>query len=296
MDAMKTGALITAARKERNLTQKDLAQALHVSAQAVSKWECGKSFPDVSMLEPLSRELGLTVSELLAGERDAPPREELVRDFLRMSLGQLGGKVRTWRGLFALTAGALVLLAAWQGFAWLRDNCLPQTQTILTSRQPTDTEALAASLGSGGDLAFYDITYADGTSSAALSLELWEQGQQTGEWPIGGISQGDWPRRETMALVLDAEPSGTVSCGAALGGVRFERTVEGIPYLKCGFGSNVLTERTAADRENGVVLACWYLDPTLQGRWHTAPCLGAVEGPVETDQAYLLLRIRYEYG
>ena len=43
MDAQKTGRLITQARKEKGLTQKELAQALHVSAQAVSKWERGVS-------------------------------------------------------------------------------------------------------------------------------------------------------------------------------------------------------------------------------------------------------------
>lgn len=79
MELEKTGALMAQARKERGLTQKELAQSLHVSTQAVSKWERGLSFPDVPLLESLSRRLGLTVSELLSGERNAPPREELVR-------------------------------------------------------------------------------------------------------------------------------------------------------------------------------------------------------------------------
>ena len=44
MDAHKTGELIAQARRERGLTQKELSQALHVSAQAVSKWEWGPEF------------------------------------------------------------------------------------------------------------------------------------------------------------------------------------------------------------------------------------------------------------
>ena len=73
MDSKKTGALIAEARKEKNMTQRELASALHVSDRAVSKWERGVGFPDVSLLEPLADALGLTVTELLHGEKyDAP--------------------------------------------------------------------------------------------------------------------------------------------------------------------------------------------------------------------------------
>ena len=69
MDKAKTGALISAARKEKNLTQRELAAALHVSDRAVSKWERGAGFPDISLLEPLADALGLGVLDLLRGER-----------------------------------------------------------------------------------------------------------------------------------------------------------------------------------------------------------------------------------
>ena len=69
MDKAKTGALIAAARKEKNMTQKELAAALHVSDRAVSKWERGAGFPDISLLEPLADALGLSVLDLLRGER-----------------------------------------------------------------------------------------------------------------------------------------------------------------------------------------------------------------------------------
>ena len=58
MDREKTGALIASARKERGLTQKELAAQLHVSDRAVSTWERGAGFPDVSVLEPLADALG----------------------------------------------------------------------------------------------------------------------------------------------------------------------------------------------------------------------------------------------
>lgn len=65
MEYEKTGKFIQELRKERNLTQKALSDILGVTDQAVSKWERGKSFPDVSMLKPLGEALGVSVSELL---------------------------------------------------------------------------------------------------------------------------------------------------------------------------------------------------------------------------------------
>ncbi len=80
MDKEKTGQLITTLRKEKGLTQKQLADALNVTDKAVSKWERGLSFPDISMLEPISELLDISITELLAGERqdknDTLTREE----------------------------------------------------------------------------------------------------------------------------------------------------------------------------------------------------------------------------
>ena len=69
MDYEKTGRLIQELRKEKEMTQMSLADKLGVTDRAVSKWERGKSFPDVSMLRPLAEVLGVSVSELLDGER-----------------------------------------------------------------------------------------------------------------------------------------------------------------------------------------------------------------------------------
>ncbi len=80
MDKEKTGQLITRLRKEKGLTQKQLADALNVTDKAVSKWERGLSFPDISMLEPISELLDISIMEILAGERqdknDTLTREE----------------------------------------------------------------------------------------------------------------------------------------------------------------------------------------------------------------------------
>ena len=63
-----TGAAIRALREKRGDTQKELAEKLSVSDKAVSKWETGRGLPDITLLEPLAKTLGVSVTELLSGE------------------------------------------------------------------------------------------------------------------------------------------------------------------------------------------------------------------------------------
>lgn len=69
MDIEKIGAFIASLRKEKNLTQSDLAKKLNITTQAVSKWERGKGCPDISILGDLSNILDVQVLEILKGER-----------------------------------------------------------------------------------------------------------------------------------------------------------------------------------------------------------------------------------
>ena len=69
MDSYVTGAVIRKLREGKKLTQEELARRIHVSGKAVSKWETGKGYPDVSLLEPLAEALGISVIELLSGDR-----------------------------------------------------------------------------------------------------------------------------------------------------------------------------------------------------------------------------------
>ncbi len=71
MDAEKTGKLIRELRMQKGLTQQDLASVLHVSQTAVSKWESGKSLPDISLLEPVSELLDVSITDLVMGESAA---------------------------------------------------------------------------------------------------------------------------------------------------------------------------------------------------------------------------------
>ena len=69
MDQKKIGNFISTCRKEMELTQVQLAEKLNITNRAVSKWETGKSIPDASIMLDLCQILGITVNELLSGER-----------------------------------------------------------------------------------------------------------------------------------------------------------------------------------------------------------------------------------
>lgn len=68
MNAKKFGSFVAASRKEKGLTQLELASKLQVTDKAISRWERGIGFPDIGILEPLAEALGVTVLELLKSE------------------------------------------------------------------------------------------------------------------------------------------------------------------------------------------------------------------------------------
>ena len=69
MNSYVTGAAVKTLREKKGLTQRQLADRIAVSDKAVSKWETGRGLPDLSLLEPLSSALGVSVAELLSGEQ-----------------------------------------------------------------------------------------------------------------------------------------------------------------------------------------------------------------------------------
>ena len=68
MDSYVTGNTIRRLREARGLTQAQLGEKIDVSSKTVSKWETGKGLPDISLLEPLSAALGVSVMELMSGD------------------------------------------------------------------------------------------------------------------------------------------------------------------------------------------------------------------------------------
>ena len=86
MNAQKTGSFISELRKEKGMTQKQLADALFVSDKAVSRWETGRGFPEISILEKISDVLDVSAAELIRGERiNGSMSESEVRDVVAQS-------------------------------------------------------------------------------------------------------------------------------------------------------------------------------------------------------------------
>ena len=69
LDVLEVGSRIAAKRQEKKLTQKQLAELVHVTDKAVSKWEQGKNFPELTTIEPLSVALGISPAELLGFDK-----------------------------------------------------------------------------------------------------------------------------------------------------------------------------------------------------------------------------------
>ncbi len=72
MDQIKVGKFIAETRKSQGLTQRQLADVLSISDKTVSKWECGKGLPEVSLMLPLCGALNITVNDLLSGGSQKP--------------------------------------------------------------------------------------------------------------------------------------------------------------------------------------------------------------------------------
>ena len=133
MDNEKIGPFIRQLRKERHLTQKELAAMLNITDKAVSKWELGASLPDVALLLPLAEALDISVTELLGGLRspgsppqalDTPPQDTAgdILSYTERASSQRREKLRLW--LFAGASGTFLLSAA---VCWACDTYLNGT-------------------------------------------------------------------------------------------------------------------------------------------------------------------------
>ena len=109
MDPHKTGTFIAALRRGKNMTQEDLAGAVGVTDKAVSRWETGRGFPDISLRPALAAALDITVNELLAGEPIAAGEREKADSAVLDALKYMRGMGRKSVSALLIAAGAILL-------------------------------------------------------------------------------------------------------------------------------------------------------------------------------------------
>lgn len=132
IDKARFGQFLAEERKRRGLTQKELAERLFVSDKAVSKWERGLSLPDVSLLIPLGKELGVTVTELLEGRRletsagmGMEKVEHLVKQALSLSAETPEPERRGWGKRLALWVSCVLIALGEYGVILAFDQRFP---------------------------------------------------------------------------------------------------------------------------------------------------------------------------
>ena len=148
MNNVKTGTLIKELRKEKNMTQKELADLLHITDRAVSKWERGLCAPDIALLEPLAKSLDVSILELIEGVRTVQVEhtKELVESakaVLDYSKDEIAKKTRTVKIRAFIACGIvcavvlITILSGWHPVIFQRGNPVPY---LIAAAKITDTE------------------------------------------------------------------------------------------------------------------------------------------------------------
>lgn len=111
MNQEKTGKFISELRKGKNMTQRELADKIGVTDRAISKWENGRGMPDLSLMEPLCNELGISVNELLSGEKIEPKdyREKSEENILN-TIEYTEKKIKKNSNIFKIIIASVIVL------------------------------------------------------------------------------------------------------------------------------------------------------------------------------------------
>ena len=126
MDQIKIGKFIADCRKDKNMTQRQLADILEISDKTISKWECGKGLPEVQFMIPLCELLGINVNELLSGEKNSAGEYQKKAEENMLTLVKENKYVKTYKPLAGWLV-SFVVFALFLGFGW---NSLGNAQIL----------------------------------------------------------------------------------------------------------------------------------------------------------------------
>lgn len=233
------GTLIRRARQERGMTQRQLADQLHVTDKSVSKWERDVCRPDVALLEPLAEALGLGVLQLVTGQAEPEP-ECAARQLAGDSAQEVRRRTRRVNVRWLAALGAVLVMAVWVlAIVGYRPTAEGAARQGLFSGRETAQVLLEQPLGgyqlflfSDGDSGTYRTTLAErwGPLWRPVGVEVWTE--ETGEAMenLGGLTvNGDWgctifrcddPAVETVEVRLTADGKNTVTQAVETGEIQ----------------------------------------------------------------------------
>lgn len=130
MDSQKFGAFIAQCRKDKKMTQADLAAKLNVTDKAISRWERGVGFPDINTIEPLAAALDASVAELMKSERidesevSITMNNEIVNNTLNFAEKQIQQERKNILSIIGCLTSAVILILYLDSIGWQLDTFL----------------------------------------------------------------------------------------------------------------------------------------------------------------------------
>ena len=130
MDSQKFGAFVAQCRKDKKMTQADLAAKLNVTDKAISRWERGVGFPDINTIEPLAAALDASVAELMKSERidesevSITTSNEIVNNTLNFAEKQIQQERKNILSIIGCLTSAVILILYLDSIGWQLDTFL----------------------------------------------------------------------------------------------------------------------------------------------------------------------------
>ena len=202
MDLKKIGSYIAGKRKERGMTQRELAEKLGMSDKSVSKWERGICLPDVSVYTELCGILGITLNEFLAGEdideKDVTTKSE--KNIIEVTKDGYRRQKKLRKVIAALTA--VIILAAAAGSAYGLYSRFIKPQNYIEPVASNSMEARAVEMMNSGT--FYRFNTRDEYRGLTVYVTEYRNGKFVDKWNVFSTGEGKTVGGEGMfALAVD---------------------------------------------------------------------------------------------
>lgn len=122
MNQEKIGKFILKLRREKNMTQQELADRIGVTDRAISKWENGRGLPDLSLMMPLCKELGITINELISGEQiEKEDYQSKLEENIFKTIDYTNRKFANKNKMFKIAIGIMIILITITGLMFFVD-------------------------------------------------------------------------------------------------------------------------------------------------------------------------------